>query len=218
MSLNGGLGLVNKITAMRFGKGRGKRVNISLDSRFAFSLAAEVVMREGLHVGQELSVAEVEALTRTDQFHRCLNAALRYLSYRPRSEFEVKERLHRHGFEGGSVDAVLARLKEQGLVDDVAFARFWKDNRESFSPRSQRLTRLELRRKGVAEDTISQVVSVIDDDDSAYRAALGKAHSLSLSDYQSFRQRLAGYLKRRGFSYGVISHVVEQIWQEQGVR
>ena len=209
---------MNKITAIQVGKKRRKRVNISLDGRFAFSLAAEVVLKESLRMGQELSAADVEALTGTDQFHRCLNSALRYLSYRPRSEFELKERLHRRGFDGDSVEAVLARLKEQGLVDDAAFAQFWKDNRESFSPRSQRLARLELRRKGVAEDTIAQVVGAIDDDDSAYRAALGKARSLSLSDYQSFRQRLAGYLKRRGFSYGVINHAVERVWQKEGAR
>ena len=218
MYLKGGLGLMNKITAIQVGKKRRKRVNISLDGRFAFSLAAEVVLKESLRMGQELSAADVEALTGTDQFHRCLNSALRYLSYRPRSEFELKERLHRRGFDGDSVEAVLARLKEQGLVDDVAFAQFWKDNRESFSPRSQRLARLELRRKGVAEDTIAQVVGAIDDDDSAYRAALGKARSLSLSDYQSFRQRLAGHLKRRGFSYGVINHAVERVWQKEGAR
>ena len=205
---------MKKITAIQFGKGRGKRANISLDGRFAFSLAAEVVLKEGLRVGQELSAAQVEALDRSDHFHRCLNAALRYLSYRPRSEFELKERLHQRGFDGDSVEAVLARLREQELVDDVAFAQFWKDNRESFSPRSQRLTRLELRRKGVAEETIAQVVGVIDDDDSAYRAALSKAHSLSMSDYHSFRHRLAGYLKRRGFSYGVINHTVERVWQK----
>ncbi len=206
---------MNKITAIQIGKSRGKRVNVSLDGRFAFSLAAEVVLKEGLRVGQELSAADVEALAGSDHFHRCLNAALYCISYRPRSVFEIKERLHRRGFDGDSVGAVLARLREQGLVDDMAFAQFWKDNRESFSPRSQRLTSLELRRRGVAEETIAQVVGVIDDDDSAYRAALSKARSLSLSDYQSFRQRLAGYLKRRGFSYGVINHTVERVWQKQ---
>lgn len=209
---------MNKITAIQIGKNRGKRVNVSLDGRFAFSLAAEVVLKEGLRVGQELSAAEIEALAGTDRFHCCLNAALRYLGHRPRSEFELKERLQRRGFDGDSVEAALVRLKEQGLVDDVAFAQFWKDNRESFSPRSRRLTGLELRQKGVDEDTIAKVVDVIDDDDSAYRAALGKARSLPLSDYHGFRRRLAGYLNRRGFSYGVINHAVERVWQKEGVR
>jgi regulatory protein len=59
------------------------------------------------------------------------------------------------------------------------------------------------------------VVNIIDDDDSAYRAALSKARSLPQADYQSLRRRLGAYLERRGFSYGVINHTVERIWQEQ---
>ena len=60
-----------------------------------------------------------------------------------------------------------------------------------------------------------QVVSEIDDKESAYRAALTKVRSLSLSDYDSFRHRLGEYLKRRGFGYGVINHTIERMWQEQ---
>ncbi len=209
---------MKKITALRVGRGRRKRVNVFLDGRFAFSLEAEVAVKEGLQVGQELSANQIEALARSDHFHRCLNAAAHYLSYRPRSEFELRERLRQRGFDGDSVEAVITKLKEQGLVDDTAFAQFWKDNRESFSPRSQWLTKLELRRKGVANNIIDQVVDDIDNDDSAYRAALSKARSLPLSDYQSFHRRLGEYLKRRGFGYGVINHSLERLWQELGSR
>jgi len=189
---------------------------VSLDGRFAFSLEAEIALKEGLQVGQELSASQVEALARFDHFHRCISAATRYLSYRPRSEFELRERLHQRGFYGDNIEAVLTKLKGQGLVDDMAFAQFWKDNRESFSPRSQRLTKLELRRKGVANNIIDQIAGSIDDEDSAYRAALSKARSLPLSDYRSFRRRLGDYLKRRGFGYGVTNHTVERLWQELG--
>ena len=205
---------MRKITALRVGRGPRKRVNVSLDGRFAFSLEAEVAIKEGLQVGQELSTSQIEALAKFDHFHHCLNTAAHYLSYRPRSEFELRERLHQRGFDDDSVAAVLAKLKEQGLVDDMAFAQFWKDNRESFSPRSQWLTKLELRRKGVASNIIDQIADTIDDEDSAYRAALSKAQSLPLADYQSFRRRLGDYLKRRGFGYEVINHTVERLWPE----
>jgi len=167
-----------------------------------------------LKVGQELAQAQIEALASSDNFQRCLAAAAHYLSYRPRSEFELRERLSRRGFDSDNIEAALTRLKEQGLVDDTDFARFWRDNRQSFSPRSRWLTGLELRRKGVAEEVIDQVVGDVSDDDSAYRAALSRAHRLTASDYQSFRHRLAGYLRRRGFGYRVINNTVEQLWQE----
>lgn len=207
---------MKKVTAIRAGRRQGKRVNVFLDGRFAFSLETEVAVKQGLGVGQELSEGDVEALTRSDLFQRCLNAALRYLDYRPRSEIELRERLRRRGFNGDNVEAVVARLRERGLVDDLAFAQFWKDNRQSFRPRSRWLTALELRQKGVADDIINQVVADVDDEDSAYRAAQSRAHHLPSSDYQGFHHRLSEYLKRRGFGYRVITHTVERLWQEQG--
>ena len=207
---------MKKVTAIRAGRGRSKRVNVFLEGKFAFSLGAEVAAKEDVQVQQELSAEQIEALARSDHFHRCFETAAHYLSYRPRSESELRERLYRRGFGDASVEAVIARLKEQGLVDDAAFAQFWKDNRQEFNPRSQWLTGLELRQKGVAREIIDQTVGAIDDEDSAYRAALNKARSLPLSDYQGFRHRLGGYLRRHGFNYEVINHTVKKIWQEYG--
>jgi len=209
---------LSKITALRTGKGWKKRVNMFLDNRFVCSLEAEIVIKEDLQVGQVLSVSQIEALTGSNHFYRCLNAAIHYLSYRPRSEFEIKERLRRRGFDDNTIESVIAKLREQGLVDDASFARFWQENRDSFSPRSQWLTKLELKQKGVTDDIIAQVIDAIDDDDSAYRAALSKAQRLSQADYQSFRRRLGEYLKRRGFGYGVINHAIERLWSEWGIR
>ena len=207
---------MSKVTALRIRRNREKRVNMFLDGKFAFSLEAEVATKEGIQVGQELSANQIEALAKSDHFHRGLNAAVRYLSYRPRSEAELRVRLRQHDFDGSTQEAIITWLKEQGLIDDMAFAQFWKENRESFSPRSQRLTQLELRRKGIANNIVDQVVTTIDDDDSAYQAAIRKARSLSQSDYQGFRHRLGEYLKRRGFSYQVINHTMDRLWQDQG--
>jgi regulatory protein len=207
--------VMSKITRLEKGKGREKRVKIYLDGGYACTLLMEVVLKEGLRVGQDLSDSQVETLTGKDRFQRCYNAAARYLAYRPRSEAEIRLRLQRHGFDTGSAEQTLKILKKQGLVDDTAFAQFWKDNRESFSPRSRRLTGLELRHKGLSSDIIEQVTGEIDDSESAYRAALSKARRLSPADYQDFRRHLGAYLGRRGFGYGVIDDTVKRVWQER---
>ncbi len=207
---------MRKITAIRAKKGRGKRLDILLDGKFAFSLEADVAAKEGLQIEQMLSADEIDTLTKSDHLQQCLNAAKRYLGYRPRSEAELRKKLSQRGFDRDTQEAVVTRLKDQGLVDDMAFAQFWKENRESFNPRSRRLTRLELRRKGLDDGIIDQVVATIDDGDGAYRVALNKVRSLPHSDYQNFRRRLGEHLRRRGFSYGVINHTVERIWQERG--
>ncbi|MCJ7742988.1 MAG: regulatory protein RecX, partial [Dehalococcoidales bacterium] len=84
---------MGKITALRTGKGRSQRVNIYLDGKFAFSLDSEVVAREGLQTEQSVSAEQVEVRVESDQHQRGLSAATRYLSFRPRSESELKDRL-----------------------------------------------------------------------------------------------------------------------------
>jgi len=147
-------------------------------------------------------------------YEACLHAAFHYLSYRPRSEAEIRTQLQRRKFDGQFIEKVLLKLGEQGLVDDLAFARFWKDNREAFSPRSRTMLRQELSSKGVNVEIIVEVAREIDEESGAYRAAQRKAKVLATSDYTCFHQKLFGFLKRRGFSYEIIQHTVSQLWQE----
>ena len=206
---------MGKITALKGGKGKNKRIDVFIDGRFAFSLEGDVVVVGALKVGRELTDSEVTKLAETDQRQRGTNAAVRLLGYRPRSEAELRDRLLRRGFEAATIDTVLGKLKEQGLVNDADFALFWKENRQSFRPRSRRMTRLELRRKGVDSDVIDRIVGEIDDSDGAYRAAQPKARQMQTTDYEVFRRRLGEYLRRRGFDYEVINHTVAKIWQER---
>jgi regulatory protein len=207
---------MSKITRLVKAKTREKRVKIYLDGRYACTLLAEVVLKEGLKVGRELSEEQLALLNSNNQYQRSLNTAARLLGYRPRSETEIKQHLLRRGFDSESTLKTLAYLKDQGLVDDVAFARYWVENRESFRPRSRRLAGLELRRKGLNKDIIDQVIGNIDEGESAYRAAQTKIRHLSPTDYNDFRQRLGSYLARRGFNYEVINSIIDRTWQERG--
>ena len=205
---------MSKITALKINKRTDKQVNMFLDGKFAVSLDIEVAVKEGLKVGEEISPDRIETLAQNLSLTHCLNVAYRYLAYRPRSEAEIRERLHRRGFEDSQIEIVINKLKEQKFLDDTAFAQFWKENRETFRPRSQRLTRLELRKKGVADEIIKEVTDDSNDMDSAYHAALSKAQRLPKQDYEVFRRRLGDYLKRRGFGYTVINQTVKKMWQE----
>lgn len=205
---------MGRITGLRMGRGRKERVNVYVEGKFALSLAARLVADEGLSVDQELTQGQQEALSRKDLRERCLSAAVRFLSYRPRSESELRERLERHGFDNQSIGEAVDRLREEGLVNDLEFARFWVNDRQLFSPRSRWLTGLELKRKGIARSVIEQALSDINDEDNAYRAASTRAHRLRGKEHRIFRQRLASYLGQRGFTYQVINNTVEQLWQE----
>jgi regulatory protein len=181
------------ITALRLNDKK-KHVNIFIDGSFLFSISDEVAATYGIEVGQHLSAEQIDKLQKADLFHKCFGAALNYLSYRPRSEVEVRQRLHRRGFNDDVVDEVIIGLKERKLVDDVAFAQYWRDNRLSFRPRSRRLIKLELRQKGVATEIASEVVEGLDDESAAYEVGLKKARVLSGLDYREFYRYLFDHL------------------------
>jgi regulatory protein len=208
--------LINEITDLKAGKNpRIQRSNIYLNGKFAFSLDNEVIAREKLKVGRQLSTEEINKLADTDHFQRCLNAAFQFLSFRPRSEAETRERLTSKGYGEQEIDKAIVELKRMKLINDESFAEFWKENRNSFKPRSQRMVGLELRRKGVEREVIQQVVGDIDDAENAYKVAMARVRTLAIDDFQVFRQKLGSYLQRRGFNYGVINNTVKQVWQER---
>lgn len=204
------------ITAIKAGKNpRLQRSNLFLDGKFAFSLDNQLVLKERLKVGAELSAEQVKALGGADQYQRCLNSALRFLAYRPRSEGETRERLKKKGYSGEDIEKTVARLRELALLDDAAFAQYWKENRSAFKPRGQRLLKVELRHKGLEREVIDQAVQGLDDKAGAYQAAVGKARSLGGADFAEFRRKLGGYLQRRGFDYTTVSSTVKRLWLEK---
>ncbi len=143
-----------------------------------------------------------------------LDVAYRYLSYRPRSEFEMGVWLERKGFGRRTIESTLLTLRAKGLLDDLAFARFWRESRESSSPRSRAALRSELRQKGIDPDVVAEALDGVDEEATAYRAVQKKAAKLATVDHDDFRTRLSAVLKRRGFSYEVTEHTVNRLWQE----
>jgi len=154
-------------------------------------------------------------LTDSNSLQDCLNAAYYYLSYRPRSEGEIRQWLRKRGFSREVAEKVIAKLREQNLSDDVAFAQFWKDNRLSFRPKSKRLIKRELRDKKIDAEIIEQVTKDIDDEEIAYKLGASRLPALAHLDYPDFYRRLSSYLAYRGFNYEIIKRTASLLWQER---
>jgi regulatory protein len=146
-----------------------------------------------------------------------IDVALRFLAQRPRTEREVRRRLQRAGADETSVENVLERLRQHGLVDDTAFAQYWVEQRQTFRPRGARLLRAELRQHGIdaaAADAAAETTEVSAAAD-AYRAAQKRARQLASADERAFKTRLAQFLARRGFAWDTISPVVDRLWDDR---
>lgn len=194
--------------------GQRKRVNVFLEGGYVFSLSRDLAYEANLHEGQSLSSQEIEGLESSDKLLQAMNTALKYLAARPRSESEIAARIRSKGFNKDTIHKVLKRLKEQGLIDDSAFATFWRENRETHNQKSRRYIALELRQKGVDAEIISEAIAEVDDQINAYRLARKKARSLSKLDFSDFNKRMGALLQQHGFSYELIHKIIDQVWQE----
>ena len=201
-----------KITGLKLQKRNKNRVNVYLDGEFAFGLSR--IVAAWLHTGQELSDEKIAELKAQDDVEVALQRALNFLSYRPRSEKEVRQNLTKHKYDQVVIDEIIERLVRGKLVDDTNFAELWVENRSEFRPRGGRMLRSELRQKGITDNVIEDVLSDLDETNLALKAARKKARRYRDLEREEFRKKLYGFLARRGFQYGAISEVMEIVWQE----
>jgi regulatory protein len=112
------------------------------------------------------------------------------------------------------IETIVERLERAGLIDDMAFAQFWVENRVRFRPKGPRALRYELRRKGIRDEVIDRALEPVDAPAGAYQAAAKKARQLHKVDSTTFRRKIIEYLARRGFDYEVAREVAERHWTE----
>jgi regulatory protein len=204
-----------RITALDLQKRNKERVNVYLNGEFAFGL--NVLEAAGLAVGQLLSEKDIATLRSKDEVHQALERALHFLGPRPRSITEIRRQLAEKQIDEAVIDVVIERLRGLGYVDDLAFARFWLTNRQTFKPLGERALRFELREKGVPDEVIQAALAELAPDESggavesAYRAARDKARRLRGQDLRTFRQKLTALLARRGFDYETAREAIDRL-------
>lgn len=198
------------------------RFNIFVDGKFAFGLDAETLVKSGLKVGQEISEEEIEKLVFENETNKLMEKALRFLSFRPRSEREIRDHLRKkiptshlpsHTSSDNIINDVLDRLKHLDYVDDLEFAHWWVEQRQTHKPRGARLIRSELYQKGIAKEIIDQVLPEDEEGEveRALQTARKKFRSYRNLKPREFKQKMGQYLARRGFDWETIKETLNRL-------
>lgn len=204
---------MQKITALKAQRKNTQRVSVFLDGEYAFGLTR--IVAGWLQIGQILSEEKITTLRAEDELEMAYLRALNFLSYRPRSKAEIRRNLRKYKVPELLIEPTVERLEQNKLLNDQEFAQIWVENRNSFRPRGRRALSFELRQKGIADEVIQSTLDeLVDEEILAYQAGIKKANKLAKYDWQDFRKKLSGFLARRGFSYGVISPLLPQLWEE----
>lgn len=146
--------------------------------------------------------------------------ALKLLGFRARSVAELRRQLLRKGELASDVDAAIARLIDQKLLDDADFARQFARTRLLAAGASRRRIVQELARRGVPRDIADRSISELRESDgldpsaAARRVAEKKWKSLTRLDDFTRRRRLYAFLARRGFDSDEIKALMNAMGEE----
>jgi len=200
------------VTRLEPQKKNPQRINVYLDGEYAFGISRAAA--PWLEEGNQLSQEKINDLKDKDLFEEAYQRALNYLSYRIRSEKEIRLNLQKHQIPEEIIVKVLDRLRTASLVNDRDFAAQWVENRIQFKPRGKRALSSELFQKGISNQIIDDVLAELDEEDLAFKAARSKISKLSGLDEKAFHKKLTGYLTRRGFPFHINKEVVAATWHE----
>lgn len=155
-----------------------------------------------------------------DPYEFARQIALRSLDAAPRSRHQLGERLARRGVDPQTVERVLDRFTEVGLLDDAAYARMLVRSKRASRGLAPRALAVELRRAGIDEETAAAALAEVADDavesdeEVAARLVRKRLRSMSSVEDDVAVRRLVGMLARKGYGPSLASRVVREILQE----
>lgn len=156
-----------------------------------------------------------------DDVSSCFDKVLKFLSYRFRSEFEIKEYILRKGWDEETRNAILEKLKRLKFINDEEFARQWLASRSRSRPKGRSLVKMELLKKGVDKEIINELLSeerkVIAEESLAEEYGQKKLARLirSASSGLEIKRKLYSALAMRGFSAEIVGRVVDKLCKRE---
>lgn len=212
------------VTRLAVGLRDPNRVNVFLDTHFAFSLDVTQVVDFGLKVGKRVDADEVKELKKASEFGKLYKRTLEWAMTRPHSIREARNYLKRRQMrrrqtnhnrirEGLTpfpelkddvMELVIERLIEKKYLDDQRFAEYFVENRYQKKGISQKRLRMELIKKGVTPDLISLALEKVPRDENEEINKIIKKKRKKYDD-----RKLVAYLVRQGFNFQMAKEAVE---------
>ncbi|MBP1308856.1 regulatory protein [Paenibacillus sp. 1182] len=207
-----------KITKIEPQKRNQSRYSLYIDDTFAFGISEDVYLRhrKSLEVGSDISQSFIDEVITAEEIQKTMDSALHLLSFRNRSEQELRNRLQQKGYEENWIDATLEKLKSYHYINDESFARTLAKDRQNMKKLGQRALKAELKQKGIHSDIITEVVDELCTEEKELEQATvlceKRYRSLEGKDIApKINQKLTQFLIRKGYSYDVAGKAIRNV-------
>jgi regulatory protein len=205
-----------QITAVHRDNKQKQRYHIDLEGEYAFSVHEDILVKYNLFKGTEIDEEFYREVLVAEEKHKAYLGALRYLGIRPRTSSQLQSYLLEKGYTPQVAEEVCRRCREQGYLDDAAFARQWVDERLRLKPRSPHMLRMELQQRGVEKGIVEDAVRAVSREDelAAARSLIEKkTRRLQGPPNPDEERKLLSMLMRKGFSHAVVQQIRGELRQ-----
>lgn len=197
--------LVTKIQAVTKQKYR-----IELDGQPAFVVYKGELSRYGIKEGHEISQPVYEELVGQVLTKRAKLRAMHLLESMDRTRADLEKKLQSSEYPREAVAEALAYVESFGYLDDKRYARHYVECKKE--GRGKARLKMELAQKGVDRNIIEEVLNEAELDDcrDTIRELVRKRKRGDGPMDDRERQRIYGYLMRKGFSSSDILSVLKE--------
>lgn len=211
-----------RITSIEPQKKNPARRNIFADGDFVAGVSAETLLRFGLRVGDEIAPALIQAIEKAEELVGAKGVALRFLTVRPRTEREIRDKLREKEFGDEEIAQTIASLKASGLLDDAAFARMYIRDALAGRGAGKILLKKKLLLLGIDKSTVDEALEETFAGVDVQAAALAlarqfvkKTQNLKKDEPpQKRRNRVSSFLMRKGYGWDTIEAVLKQVFTD----
>ncbi|MDE5547957.1 MAG: RecX family transcriptional regulator [Clostridia bacterium] len=200
-----------EITAITPQKKDKMRCNIEVDGRFYCGMKLETVMQNRLKAGMTVTPEALSAMQLESEKQTALDKALTHISASMKTEREVRDYLKKKGYLEDVCDYVLEKMRDYGLVDDLQYAQRYAES--AGKKKGARLIAVELKRKGVSDESIEETISQMEDGTESAKRVLQKYLRGKEINRDTLRKAY-GHLLSKGFDYDTASTALRALGEE----
>lgn len=192
-----------------------QRLNVYVDGRYSFSLDLETAISHRLKPGLTLSDELIRQLVGQAEINRIWENLQKYCALRPRSESELNQWFTRKQVPEPIVTQLREKLYRLDLINDIKFARWWIEQRQTFRPRGAQALKFELQAKGVSSTIINQLLNDLPDQtENLMLLAERKLRTLTRFPLPKQREKIQAFLLRKGYTYSQIKPVIDELFKK----
>lgn len=199
------------ITKIARQKNNNERYNLYLDEKYAFSLDEAVLIKYQLSKGKVIEEFTLDEIVFDDEVRKAFNKAINFLSYRMRSEHEVKQKLLQNEFGEAVILEAIRKLYEFGFLNDESFTKALVATQKKNSKKGPAAIRQELKKKGIEKDLQEEVLAAYSEEEQLAIARTITEKLINQNQQKTPRQvkqKVQDALQRKGYNFSIVSQAI----------